>query len=426
MSVPVEASASTKWPVVQLSEVASLVRGVSYPKTDARDEPTDGYVPVLRATNIQDARLVLESSLVHIAKRNVAPAQLLQPGDIVVATSSGSKHLVGKSASLQSPWRGSFGAFCVAIRPQCHIDARFLALFLQSPAYWHQISKKALGVNINNLRRGDVETLLLPLPPLTTQQQVVAEIEKQFSRLDEAVANLKRVKANLKRYKAAVLKAAVEGRLVPTKAELARHEPMELWRTVTVMDVAQVISGFTKNPKRELFARKLPYLRVANVYADELRLNDVEWIGVAESEVEKLLLRRGDLLVVEGNGSPDQIGRVALWDGSIRECVHQNHLIKVRFSDEVLPKWALTWLLSPGGRHEIEQVSSSTSGLHTLSTGKVARLPFPLPPLAEQHRIVAEVDRRLSIVREVESEVDANLKRAQVLRQATLAKAFAT
>lgn len=70
-------------------------------------------------------------------------------------------------------------------------------------------------------------------------------------------------------------------------------------------------------------------------------------------------------------------------------------------------------------------MSSSTSGLHTLSTGKVARLPIPVPPLAEQHRIVAEVDRRLSIVREVEAEVDANLKRAQALRRAVLARAFA-
>lgn len=143
-----------------------------------------------------------------------------------------------------------------------------------------------------------------------------------------------------------------------------------------------------------------------------------------DSEVDKLLLRRGDMLVVEGNGSADQIGRVALWDGSIRDCVHQNHLIKVRFRAEVLPEWALLWLLSPRGHHEIGQVSSSTSGLHTLSTGKVSRLPLPLPSYAEQQQIVAEVDRRFSFVRELEAEVDANLKRAQALRQATLSRAF--
>jgi type I restriction enzyme, S subunit len=69
-----------------------------------------------------------------------------------------------------------------------------------------------------------IENFEIPVPPIEKQRTIVAEIEKQFSRLDEAVANLKRVKANLKRYKAAVLKAAVEGRLVPTEAELARKE----------------------------------------------------------------------------------------------------------------------------------------------------------------------------------------------------------
>lgn len=438
-----------------------MLRGVSYPKTDARDEPTDGYVPVLRATNIQDARLVLQSDLVHIAARNISPEQLLRQGDIVVATSSGSKHLVGKSARLHDDWRGSFGAFCAAIRPRANIDSRFLALYLQSPHYWRQVTGKALGVNINNLRRGDLETLVLPLPPEGEQRRIVAEIEKQFSRLDEAVANLKRVKANLKRYKAAVLKAAVEGRLVSTEAALARREgrgyesaakllrrideshrlqgrakgqsegdaepdraPLPAgWAWANIAQVGQVISGLTKNPKRIALASKLPYLRVANVYANELRLHEIEHIGVAPSELEKLLLRNGDLLIVEGNGSPSQLGRVAMWDGSIDPCVHQNHIIKLRLQ-LVNPRWVLNWLLSPGGRSEIEQVGSSTSGLHTLSTGKVAQLPVPLPPLAEQDRIISEIDRCLSIVRGVEAEIDSNLKRAQTLRQATLSRAF--
>jgi len=207
------------WPEVTLSVVADLVRGVSYPKTDSRDDAAAGYVPVLRATNIQDARLVLDSDLVYVAKSNVSAEQHLRPGDIVVATSSGSKHLVGKSAILHGHWNGSFGAFCAGIRPKPNIESRYLAFFLHSPRYWKEIGKKALGVNINNLRRGDLETLSLPLPPMATQHEIVAEIEKQFSRLDEAVANLQRVKANLKRYKAAVLTAAVSGNLVEIEAK---------------------------------------------------------------------------------------------------------------------------------------------------------------------------------------------------------------
>jgi type I restriction enzyme S subunit len=198
----------------------------------------------------------------------------------------------------------------------------------------------------------DTKALLdfeIPMVAIDEQREIVAEIEKQFSRLDEAVANLQRVKANLKRHRASTLKAATDGALIGDASKFG-------WRDALIGEVGQVISGLTKNPKRETLPRKMPYLRVANVYANELRLEQIEYIGVAEKEVEKLLVLRGDLLVVEGNGSPDQIGRVALWDGSIPDCVHQNHLIKVRLATEVAPEWALIWLLSPDGRREIERV----------------------------------------------------------------------
>ena len=197
----------------------------------------------------------------------------------------------------------------------------------------------------------------------------------------------------------------------------------EGWVWASVEQVGQVISGLTKNPKRESLPKKLPYLRVANVYANELRLDEITEIGVGEDELDKLLVLKGDLLVVEGNGSPDQIGRVAVWDGSIHPCVHQNHLIKIRLTVSK-PEWVLQWLLSPGSRSRIELVSSSTSGLHTLSTGKVSRLPVPLPPLAEQYRSITEIDSRLSLIRETEAQVGANLKRAERLRQSILTGAF--
>lgn len=404
---------------VPLIEVASLVRGVSYPKTDAREEASPGYVPVLRATNIQDARLILDANLVFIAERNVSQEQRLRSGDIVMATSSGSKHLVGKSAHFSGNWDGSFGAFCATIRPKSNIEPRYLAYFLQSPLYWTQVTKKAVGVNINNLRRGDLETLILPFPPLDQQRTIVAEIEKQFSRLDQGVAGLMGFQIKLKRYMAAVLMAAVEDRLIPSNGGVKAT-----WTRCALGEVSHVSGGLTKNPKRVALARRLPYLRVANVYANELRLDEIEQIGVADSELQKLSLMAGDLLVVEGNGSKDQIGRLAIWDGSIDPCVHQNHLIKVRVSERVLPKWVLFWLLSRRGRRHIEEVSSSTSGLYTLSVNKVAALPIALPPLEMQKCIVAEVESRLSLIEGLEADSIRGLRHASTLRKAILSRAF--
>jgi type I restriction enzyme, S subunit len=84
----------------------------------------------------------------------------------------------------------------------------------------------------------------------------------------------------------------------------------------------------------------------------------------------------------------------------------------------------LNWLISPGGRHYFELVASSTSGLYTLSVNKVGDLPIALPPLAEQTRIVAEVERRLSVLEDLAAVVSANLQRATRLRQSILEKAF--
>ena len=399
----------------QLGEIASIVRGIAFPKEDKSAEPLPGHVACLRTTNVQ--RTVEWEDLWFVPEKHVKrEEQIVRSGDILISTAN-SYELVGKVAPVTGmPHKATLGAFISLIRPNERVDPKFLYHQLAWGKTQSRIRETAsTTTNISNVSTKKLLTLEMFTPPLDEQREIVAELEKQFSRLDEAVANLQRVKANLKRYKASVLKAAVEGRLVETEAS---------WKQSTLGDVGTIIGGLTKNQKRNDHALKLPYLRVANVYANELRLSDIEYIGVTERELEKLLVRKGDLLVVEGNGSPDQIGRVALWDGSIPNCVHQNHLIKVRLGAEVLPEWALTWMLSPTGRHEIEKVSASTSGLHTLSVGKVSRLPIGVPSVQEQGRIVAEVDRQLSIVREVEAEIDTNLKRAQALRQATLAKTF--
>ena len=201
------------WEITQVKEVCDIIRGVSYKKADSKQEAQKGYLPILRATNIQHNSLVLDKDLVYIPSELVSDIQKSKIGDIVIATSSGSKHLVGKTAQFKEKWCGSFGAFCATIRPAKEIDYRYLGYFFDSPDYKDVIAAKASGVNINNLRRGDIEEINIPIAPYDEQKHIVAEIEKQFSRLDEAVANLKRVKANLKRYKASVLKAAVEGKL---------------------------------------------------------------------------------------------------------------------------------------------------------------------------------------------------------------------
>ncbi len=111
------------------------------------------------------------------------------------------------------------------LRPREGVNPHYVYHFVSSRGYRSEAAHHMTGaVGQKRVPASFLEQSLIPLPDSDEQRRVVAEIEKQFSRLDEAVAGLKRVKANLKRYKVAILKAAVEGRLVPTEADLARRE----------------------------------------------------------------------------------------------------------------------------------------------------------------------------------------------------------
>nr|HMQ22290.1 restriction endonuclease subunit S [Planctomycetota bacterium] len=294
--------------------VASMKNGLYKHASEYADDGT----PCLRMYNIDAGSIVWRD----IKRMRVSAAEFeeygLREGDLLVNRVN-SRELVGKAAFIPASLEPSvFESKNIRVR----LDAskalpKFINYQLLAGSRRHFAGNAQQVVGMASISQKQLADFPIVLADLDEQRHIVAELEKQFSRLDEAVANLKRVKANLRRQRAAVLRAAVA-------CTLLGDERSAEWIDTTIGDVGEVISGLTKNPKREGLPRKLPYLRVANVYANELRLDEIEYIGVADRELEKLLVRQGDLLIVEGNGSPDQIGRVALWDGSIENCVHQN------------------------------------------------------------------------------------------------------
>lgn len=249
--------------------------------------------------------------------------------------------------------------------------------------------------------------LKVQIPPLVEQERIVAKIEELFSDLDNAVETLNATKAKLEVYRQAVYASIYDYNNV---------------RPIT--DFFEVTGGLTKNSKRNTLPKKMPYLRVANVYFNMLDLSEIKEIGVNEQEIEKCLLKKNDLLFVEGNGSKSQIGRVAIWDGSIENCLHQNHLIKARPLGNMIPAYALFYLISGGGRKQINEVSKSTSGLYTLSTNKVRELMIPYCDYEKQQQGVDEIESRLSVCKSIEETVDTALQQATAMRQSILKQAF--
>lgn len=193
-----------------------------------------------------------------------------------------------------------------------------------------------------------------------------------------------------------------------------------MWPATPLKDIAVIQGGIQKQPKRAPKDNAYPFLRVANVTAHGLDLDEVHEVELFEGELDRYRLLAGDLLVVEGNGSASQIGRACSWDGAIDNAVHQNHLIRIRPTRGLDARFLeLAWN-SPAIRDELSRIASSTSGLHTLSVSKLKRVHIPLPSLAEQRRIVEILEGHLSRLDAAATTLSVASQRTDALAQSVI------
>jgi type I restriction enzyme S subunit len=390
----------TVWPVVPLGEVADTALGKMLDKGRSQGLP---HVPYLRNVNVQWGRIDTADLLTMELADDERNRFGVEPGDLLVCEGGE----VGRCAI----WRGASGsvAFQKAlhrIRPGHLLDTAFLRYFLEHQALSGGLQRLTTGSTIAHLPQQQLRRVPVPLPPVDEQRRIVAILEDHLSRLNAARAYLENGQKRLARLEQVALANARDGQLVP------------------LPEVTAIQGGIQKQQKRAPRDNPHPFLRVANVTSRGLDLDAVHSIELFDGELAKYRLEPGDLLVVEGNGSASQIGRAAIWDGSIPDCVHQNHLIRVRPLDTILPEYLEVVWNSPQSRAALTAVASSSSGLHTLSVSKLKALAIPVPDLQRQRELVAQVDAVRQSKARLSHAVDDASRRHSVLRQALLAAAF--
>ncbi|MEE7386228.1 restriction endonuclease subunit S [Escherichia coli O21:H21] len=268
-----------------------------------------------------------------------------------------------------------------------------------------------------------VETLLGTL----TDSQNAEELAENWARISEHFDTLFTTEASVDALKQTILQLAVMGKLVPQdpndepasellkriaaeKAQLVEEgkikkqkplppisdeeKPFELpegWEWCRIDDLTFVSGGIQKQPKRRPVKNHFPYLRVANVQRGDINIDKLERFELEPHELAFWSLEKNDILIVEGNGSADEIGRCAIWHAPIEKCVYQNHLIRVRGIIEGYQEFIALYLNSPSGIKEMQRLAVTTSGLYNLSVGKIRGITIPLPPLNQQNLILSRI-----------------------------------
>jgi type I restriction enzyme S subunit len=407
------------WTLALVDDVTSDVRS----GFASGNKNVHGGISQLRMNNIGvGGELVLD--IVRSVPPDLAkPNYSLNPGDVLVCTTNSTK-LVGKCAFFDLMDRYVFSNHLTRLRPVPQlVDGKFLRWnlwVLWQSGFFDEKCKN--WVNQSTLPKEDLLNTPVLIPPLNEQLRIVTKLEKLLDKVNSCQKRLAKVTILVKRFRQAVLAAACSGRLTADWRE-ERDSEYE-WPIRRLSEVGDITGGVTKNAKRQQMTLQMPYLRVANVYENRLKLNEVLKIGVTVHEWERTRLVKDDLLFVEGNGSLDQIGRVALWDGSIAKCVHQNHIIKFRASRDAIPKYVLLQMMGPEGRSQLIEKASSSAGLNTLSISKISEVNLPLPLLAEQQEIVRRVDELFALADQVEARYAKAKQYVDGLKQSILAKAF--
>jgi type I restriction enzyme S subunit len=170
------------------------------------------------------------------------------------------------------------------------------------------------------------------------------------------------------------------------------HENLNSWPMVPLHDIADIGTGVTLG--RELgtaYSKEYPYLRVANVQDGHIDTGDIKTIRILPFELTRYQIQKGDILLTEG-GDFDKLGRGAVWDGIVPDCLHQNHIFRVRLRLGLVPEFFAAYMSSTAGRAYFLSCAKQTTNLASINKSQLSAMPVPVPPSGEQQRIAEVID----------------------------------
>ena len=349
-----------------LGEIADVVRGVTFSKSEVISHPTKGFLPVIRAGNIQDC-LSLDKDLLYIPREKVNAVQILRSGDIIICTSSGSSEVVGKTAFAERDWEGTFGAFCAGIRANPEIcDPIYLFYYLRSPAF-RSWTRKSSGVSIKNIRKSELDLFEIPLPSHSEQRRIASILIK--------ADGIRRKRKQIIKLTDSLLKS-IFLEMFGDPCSNSKELPI-----IPIKDMGSVITGNTpprKDPDN--YGSGIEWIKSDNISMSQHILTWAEETLSDKGQRIGRLVPAGSTLVTCIAGSPSSIGNAALAN---REVAFNQQINAVIPKPEVDPYFLYCQFLV--GKKLIQDASTnSMKGM--VSKGKFQEIQFLNPPFQQQQK----------------------------------------
>lgn len=357
----------------------------------------------IKADDIKSNSLYL--GLEHIQSGgNIINCQLVERGELKSSKFRfTTQHLLyGKLrpylAKIAAP---DFDGICstdiIPILPGPNVEKRFLLHFLRQDSMVAYADSLSSGANLPRLSPEQLGNFIISLPPLPEQKRIAAILD---------AADALRAK---RRESIAQLDQLLQATFLEMFGDPVSNP--KGWPEVDHLgDIADICSGITKGRRTADSVRPVPYLAVANVQDQRLKLDGVKVIEATEAEINRYKLEAGDLLLTEG-GDPDKLGRGALWNGEIADCIHQNHIFRVRIHGKSYLPLYTSWLVgSARGKRYFLRSSKQTTGIASINMTQLKRFPLLKPPLDLQHRfarIVRSLENQKSLHRAHLTELDS-------------------
>ena len=347
-----------------------------------------------------------------------APKKIAEKGDVFISI----RAPVGPTNIC--PEKSAVGRGLAAIRGSGGIESFFILYLMRT--YANEIASRGTGTTFDAITGNQLKTFEIPLPPLAEQRRIVAKLEVLFTQLDAAVDNLKKAQAQLQRYRRSILKAAFEGELTKEWREeySGELEPMSVseivtpnslpelpdsWVWTTLKAISEIILG--QSPPSSTYntdGEGLPF------YQGKLEFGKLYPTPQKWCTAPKKIAQKGDVFI-----------SIRAPVGPTNLCPEKSAVGRGLAAIRGLDGIQSFFILHLMRRFENEIVSRGTGTTFNAITGnQLKTFQIPLPPLTEQEQIVSEIERHLSVADEIEAALDAELKRAERLRQSILKHAF--